>query len=127
MSDSSSPQLHVDFAALPLPTDRLSLGQLRRRQPTIFDRFSEWRIPADLLEILATVHLEHVLARRAFAASCGSPDPHPETDRRELIRLLNDDYRRYGISFGLEHTRQFVRDIETAAEGQAREQLGRQT
>jgi hypothetical protein len=114
----------LDFAALPLPSDRVTLGMLRRRQPTVFDRLSDWRIPADLLEILATVHLENIVARRAFAAECKQPDPLPTEDRRELIRMLNDDYQRYGISSGMQETRQLIRDLEAAARQQARH-LGR--
>ena len=53
--------LELNLATLGFPSDRVTVGQLRRRQPTIFDQSSAFRIPAGLLEILATVHLENVL------------------------------------------------------------------
>ena len=120
MSNTEPPELQIDLSAIALPSDHLTLGQLRRRQPTIFDRFRVPRISADLLEALATVHLENTVARRAFAAACAQPDPHPEEDRGELLRLLNDEYCRYGISSGLQQTRELVRALEAAAVRQAK-------
>jgi hypothetical protein len=119
-----SQELEPTLATLAFPSDRVTLGQLRRRQPTIFDQASKFRIPAGSLEILATIHLENIVARRAFAAECNLADPSPTEDRRELIRLLDADYRRYGISSGIQQTRQLLRELESAARKQGREQLG---
>ncbi len=116
--------LELNLATLGFPSDRVTVGQLRRRQPTIFDQSSAFRIPAGSLEILATVHLENVVARRAFAAECNLADPFPSEDRRELIRLLDAEYQRYGISSGIHQTRQLLRELEAAARKQGREQLG---
>ncbi|HEV3304494.1 MAG TPA: hypothetical protein VG055_32890 [Planctomycetaceae bacterium] len=117
-------ELAPNLATLGFPSDRVTLGQLRRRQPTIFDQNSKFRIPAGSLEILATVHLENVVARRAFAAECNLADLFPNEDRRELIHLLDAEYRRYGISSGIHQTRQLLRELEAAARKQGREQSG---
>jgi hypothetical protein len=121
---SRGPDLELNLATLGFPSDRVTVGQLRRRQPTIFDRSSAFHISAELLEILATVHLENVVARRAFAAECNLADPFPNENRCELIRLLDADYRRYGISSGIQQTRQFLRELESVARKQGRKQLG---
>jgi hypothetical protein len=41
-----------------------------------------------------------------------------------LLRMLNDDYQRYGISSGLHHSGQLVRDFEASAKQQALQRAG---
>jgi hypothetical protein len=65
------------------------------------------------------------LAKKAFAAAAGLPDPHPDDDRRESIIMLNEDYRRFGISTGLEQTRRLVSGFEAEAARQASVDRGR--
>jgi hypothetical protein len=110
-----SPVLNV--SAIDFPTDRLTLGQLRRFQPEVFET-----LDGDVtdIEALPTFDLERALARKSFALALGLPDPHPDDDRQVSIRTLDRDYRRYSLSSGLQSTQQLVREFERAAAEQAK-------
>jgi hypothetical protein len=71
------------------------------------------------MTLFATIWLERVLAEKAFAAAAGLPDRHADDDRDGLIEDLHADYRRYGISQGLNQTRELVRRFESVAAAQA--------
>ncbi len=69
--------------------------------------------------------LEESLARRAYAAAIGRKEAHFLADHHETIEMLHDAYREYGLSGGIEETKQLVRDIEVAAVAQAKKALGK--
>ena len=116
---------HIDFSAIQFPTDTISFGQLRKVFPESFtlDGVLNGR-PQDIIPT-STLHLEMTLAEKAFAASAGIPDPHPEDDRLVAIAMLNEDYCRFGISTGLQQTRQLVTAFERQASLQASSAKGR--
>jgi len=116
----------LDPAAISLPTDRVTLGDIRRCQPKLFTPESLLeRARFDRAEILATLHIELTLAEQSFARALGRADPYPEDSRQELLQMLNRDYRRYGLSTGLQQTRELVREFEAVAARQANAHLGR--
>ncbi|MCC7169908.1 MAG: hypothetical protein IT459_05640 [Planctomycetes bacterium] len=101
----------------------MTLGQIRRDEPSWFE--PESFIKDQSLwaaNITATLAMEYVLARKAFAKASGQPDPHPERNREEMMHLIDDAYRRYRLSSGRKATRELVRTFEAAATTQA---LGR--
>lgn len=65
-----------------------------------------------------------ILAEKAYARVMERPEPHAETSRQELYSNLNTDYKRYGISSGMQSTRVLLRQIEQAAEEQAKRHRG---
>jgi hypothetical protein len=116
---SSRPKL--DLSTLAFPSDQVTIKELRSVQPHLFagdDPDAGAVNPAVI--VFATIAVERVLARKAFAAATGLPDPHPDEDRRELVRMLDSDYRRYGLSRGRHHTNQLVKSFEMAAADQAK-------
>ncbi|QOJ14160.1 MAG: hypothetical protein HRU75_05725 [Planctomycetia bacterium] len=115
MKDESRPRLK--HAAIAYPLDSVTFGQMRRREPLLFDHVvmeNKGRI-----EVIATHVFEQVLAEKTFARHLALPDPYPRFDRSEILSALNDSYKEYGISTGMQQTRQLARDIEAAAARQA--------
>lgn len=107
----------LDLSLIPFPSDQITVGQIRREQPDLFEDALEFsRSHLDAFNAGATIRDELVLVSNAFA---GRQDRQTEDERREILHRLNDDYCRYGISSGLQQTQQLVRDMEAAAEGQA--------
>ncbi|NUQ12169.1 MAG: hypothetical protein HUU26_07585 [Gemmatimonadaceae bacterium] len=98
---------------------------MRRHDPEVFtfDRLTDAR--ADSIDAVATHGLELVLAERSYARAAGLSDPHPGDNRTETISLLNDAYKEYGLSTGMQQTRQLVRDFEAQAIRQAEKVRGR--
>ena|ERR1700722_8759986 len=122
-SPDSVPSL--DLSQMPFPTDKVTIGAIRQRQPSLFINED-----ADIarFDVFATMSVERVLAKKAFAKAAGLPDPFPDDGsmstytRQEAVWMLNSDYQRYGISTGLHQTRELVKDFEKAAADQARSQ-----
>lgn len=119
----------IDHAAIRYPSDKVTVGQLRARQPELLNGLSGPPFtskPISVLDIVATMALEQKLAEKAFAtaARLADPDPDPLAGRGEIIDMLNEDYCRYGISSGLRQTREHVRAFEGAAANQAKAPRG---
>lgn len=118
----------IDHAKMQYPTDKVTVGQLRARQPELLNGKALYtsRLTNTTLAIVGTMSLEHDLAAKAFAKAAGLPDPDPDplVSRREAMRMLNEDYRRYGISSGLQQTKELVRAFEAAAARQGKAALG---
>ena len=94
----------IDFSQLSFPSDRLTIGAIRAAQP---DRFSG--DGADFMEVAGLVTAERWLARKAYAAALGQPDPYGDsdmTDREGVIEGLADEYANFGLSSGINHTRE---------------------
>ena len=127
------PELEPHFEKIAFPTDRITIGDLRRVYASeIAEDAKTWnkqfassrlltgRAGTDMGSTLAD---ERALANKAFLAALGRPD-NPVEDREEMIRSLARDYVRFGLASGLEHTRQLVRTFEAAAAAQAQALLG---
>jgi len=115
----------LDVTKMSFPTDALTVGQLRRRQPNLF--VTEGRAKAHLsdLEVIPTLAIEMSLAEKTFCRAMSQPDPCPGDTRAMLVQMLNEDYCRLEISSGLHQTRQLARAIESAAVKQAFATTGR--
>ena len=125
----AEPQL--DFTKLSFPTDDLMIRTIRGLRPELIS--TEPPLSAEeydeLEDIRGVMWIERVLAHKAFAAARGKPDPYANddllNDRRDLILGLSRDYDFYGLSSGIQHTRQLVRAFEEQAAAQARAPRGR--
>jgi hypothetical protein len=114
----------LNLSAIEFPSDRITVGQLRKEQPEAFDEIGKYtNITFRTVNVAATIATERKLVEKAFAAALGLPDPSPNYSRRYEIDMLNDDYCRYGLSTGKQATTQLVRELEKAAKLQAK-QLG---
>lgn len=114
----------IDLSTISFPTDQITFGQLRKRFPNQFTMDAvQSNEPAKIIPVSA-LHLEMTLAKKAYAAAAGLPDPHPDDDRRMSIIMLNEDYCRFGISAGLQQTRRMVSEFETEAARQGNVRKG---
>jgi hypothetical protein len=122
-ADKDKPILKLDLIAF--PTDQITIGQLRQRQPQLFTEkgiFGPARkgySARGQIDAFTAMESERRLAQKAFAAAAGQPDPHPDVDRMEERRYLNEEYVAYGLSSGPQQTNQLIRDIESSAARQA--------
>ncbi len=123
--DNSLPG-QFDLSKIEFPTDRLTVGELRKRQPRLFDLLIHRSHNLNSVLVTATMAVEQELAFKAFARAAGLPDPDPNlvTSPSELMRMLDQDYRRQGISMGYQQTKQMVREFEKAAAAQGRASRG---
>jgi hypothetical protein len=114
----------LDVSKVSFPTDQLTIAKLRQVNPGLFqgDVITDKRLLDS--EVLATLQSEMILAQKAFAATLKIPDPHPWEDSRNSMRLLDEEYRRYGLSAGHQQTRQLIRGFLDAAVKQAKSLRG---
>lgn len=112
---------HPDWVSIDLPTDAITLGQMRRAEPGTFhtDDLIEKNTLTGL-QATAACALECILVKKSFAAAVGMPDPHPDWSREEAVELLDRAYRRLSLSEGRRATNELVRRLESAAVTQAR-------
>lgn len=117
----------LDTSKLELPSDQVKLGQLRTEQPGLFRDSSDMMDHRFLdTNAFGMVSAEIELAETAYAKALGqTPDPGNLADREERLDLLNVDYKRYGLSTGLQQTRQMIRRVEAAARKQAEAHIGK--
>jgi hypothetical protein len=114
----------LNVVALDLPSDRITMGQVRRSQPNLFDTYhesSEHEI--SMLNIAATIATELILARNAYAKAKGLPpfQPMDHKERRREIDGLDADYGQFGISTGPKQTFELIRKLERDAANQAKQ------
>jgi hypothetical protein len=120
MPDNKKKELEPDFSNISFPSDKITIGQLRKEQPDVFTERSLYNdAPARDLNAFNTILCELGLAKKAWAKALGKPEPEPNEDRLEEIDMLNDDYVRYGLSTGIAKTRELVRTFEKAVAEQA--------
>jgi hypothetical protein len=114
----------LDVSKIPFPGDSVTLGDMRAEQPREFGNpdCRHWHM--DQVEAMHMLFDQVILAEKAYAKAIGRPDPHPDTSRQWLYSRLNSDYKKYGISKGVQTTRVLLRGVEAAAEAQAKEYLG---
>jgi hypothetical protein len=102
----------VAYDRLKLPSDRITLGQMRLQEPNLFTREN----PNGILDAegISLQRIEQELAEWAFAAAAGR-SPEPIDDRPEVIEILTRGYQRYGLSSGMNQARELVRQLEAEA------------
>jgi hypothetical protein len=116
------PPQQLDLSKIDLPSDRITLGKIRRVEPEGFEPYtSSEHISPD--NIIATVATEILLAKAAYAKArrIDPKEPVDAGERREYILNLNEDYCLYGISTGVKQTTEMIRGMERAAAEQAKQ------
>lgn len=110
-----------DMSAIAFPTDAISLGEMRRRDPQLFTRQALRDDVVSDSEVLCILGIEMKIAEKAFARGLGRADPYPrpEDQRDVLAEELNWAYCEFGLSTGMQATRELLRQVEAAAEAQA--------
>lgn len=117
---------NINYAPINFPSDRITVGDIRRAHPERFDvehpaRFEKTQDdPKFTLSLI--IYLERLLARAAFEGAIGkSGDVIREhgLDRDTCISELAKFYGTYHVSQGINHTEQLIRGIESQASAQA--------
>jgi len=120
---AEEPAKSLDVTKLDLPSDKITVGTLRKRDPRVFaDYHTMMDTSIADISIGAVIATELVLARNAFLQASGivSEDVIDPVQRREEIMNLNVDYCEHGISSGIRQTNELVRQLEHQATQQAR-------
>jgi hypothetical protein len=117
---SDQPPL-IDLTRIAFPTDRLTVKELRERNPLDFDRLDKKDgSPKSTEENFHTVlDCEREVAWRAFRAALGQPvriSPIAEETRPIVMR----EYVRLGLATGPHHAEQLIRNVEAQAAAQAK-------
>lgn len=131
MADRPKPQ--IDLTKIDFPSDRLTIGTLRRVHPEQVDTgedidlFSKDFGGAAGDMVTGMLIAERDIATAAFNRALGIPAPPPlDKDMLEgLAEAVTEDYIRYRIASGKHHAEQLIRGIESQATEQARGHLGR--
>ena len=110
---------------LSLPTDRLTLGDLRRIDRRAFTAEGIDKCWLSDVSVFATLHNELSLAEKAYANAAGNPDPFPSDDPRELAEALKQEYVQFGICGGMAEAEELIRGFTRAAAQQGRPTKGR--
>jgi hypothetical protein len=114
----------LDFTSIPFPTDQLTIGDMRKEDPDLFHGgYDSLSAPASHINALATCHIEHKLACRAYVKALGQSDPYPLHPRQDDVDALVDSYRKYGLSRGKNESLQLIERIESAARSQASQHI----
>jgi len=120
----------IDLSAIPFPSDKLTLGQVRKLDHSVngADVFSSSAALSDAratdIYSIIPIRNEMMLAEKAYAAFLGLPEPSPLVSRADVVRNLRTQWQEDGISSGPHLSTQFIRDIEQAAVRQAQQNLG---
>lgn len=123
-------QLPFPFFA---PSDRLSHEAIGRADVSRHPDYAAVANAREKVEEIAErLHLgmkvhEQWLAEKAIARVKGTADPLPEKSREDVVNLLVEDYRAFGIAQGDHSARQLIREYESAVEDRARQEIGGQT
>ncbi len=118
MSPPKAPRLNL--TVIDFPSDRITFGQIRRYEPDLLDEGNILKSDLSALDVIAIHYIEQNWARKVFAKAAGLPDPEPGMARQDTVDELNRAYKEYGISSGLNETRELVRRFESAAAAQGR-------
>lgn len=108
----------IDYGKLSFPSDALTIGMIRKAVPELFaqDDPEFFQDGFASVEVSGMLHSERILAHRAFASAAGRPDPYPdEAGRQEMIKMLAESYKLFGLASGRQHTEQLVRAVEADA------------
>lgn len=112
----------IDHSALRFPSDRLTLGDLRRLDPALFDgpgrATTVLLLDADRLEdLVLLVNLE-----REYARACFLQAAHGGGRSAEVVLLgeaVTDIWQEFGLAPGPVFAREMLADLEAAAAAQA--------
>lgn len=116
---------HLDFSEIRFPSDALSVADLRRTHPDLFDKgFSSGAAaqPQFFLDPFVNGHSENTLGNmlyceRELAASAYAHargiDSTDLGDVADIKEELSGYYTRYGIANGVHHAGELIRGIES--------------
>lgn len=120
----TDPPLVVDHESIDFPSDRITLGQMRRLEPRLFDAEHLRNDSAAQAEGHSVYSIELRLAQDALDSALGLPASGSGFSREWWVEVLDEAYQRYGVSSGTHQARKLVRAIESAGASQA-ERRGR--
>ncbi len=130
----------IDFTQIEFPSDKLTVGMLRKAYPQGFDvdmprdvgAYNELRDDYDrrsLDDILGTglIDVERLVAERAFKVALGQSVKGDSrlSNKDELVDCLTHVYKHDGLARGEHEALAMIRRIEVQAEAQARQYEGR--
>ena len=119
----------IDLYSIDFPSDKVTLGQARKLDHAMNGngvfRSSDILNSVNATDILSVIPLsyEMELAEKIYAKTLGLPDPNPLSTRADLVSILRDEWKEFGISGGSHQSTQMIRDIERAAIIQAKQHL----
>jgi hypothetical protein len=129
----------IDLTTINYPTDKLTVGMMRKRCPTAFDVEPETgtytagghrplhRMSLDFV-LASVVDHERMLAEWAFKKALGQPVPEADDStfgRETTFENLSNDYIKFGLARGEHEAQEMLRGIEAQAVAQARQHGGR--
>ena len=114
-----------DLSSIDFPSDHITIGQMRQQQPDILE--SDLPLAVGEPREIRAIHvarIEHLVAKKAWAAAIGLPDPAPSVRMQNELPIINDVYKLCGLSEGGKSTEELIRRIETEATRLAKLSIG---
>jgi hypothetical protein len=123
----SQAEPHIDFARIAFPSDRLSIGAIRRAFPKTLDGPQPRGAGRSLDNILSgLIDVERQLAEDAFSAAVGRRRRWAGARHRgNAVAELSSEYVLFGLAEGPHHARELIRGVEAQAIAQANAHLGK--
>lgn len=110
-----------DPRLIPFPSDKITLGDLRRVEHESF----AWHALGNTGDnALAICEWEATLARNAFAQALGIKESNFQ-EKMDILYFVNSAYKDHRLSPGIQETRELIRRVEQAARAQAEQLLGK--
>ena len=126
---SHGPKPEIDFSKLSLPSDTVTVRDIRRHDAAVFE--GEHHGMGGRLDDLSTLHalgIEMDLAELAFARQAGFTGlAYGELTRDDLVNDLLKVYDRLGIGDGERSRHELIRRFEADAAAQVQSIRGRET
>lgn len=118
-------EFNPDLSSIEFPTDRITLSQIWKAEPGLFDDPQNLSrgAPSDI-DAIRAVQVERIAARQVWAKTIGMPRSEHFYHRPDYVGYLNDVYKKYGLSSGRKQTEEIVRRFESQAEQFARISIG---
>jgi hypothetical protein len=126
VSEESEPR-RCDCATLEFPSDAITLGRMRRKEPYLFSLAALDRVGLANIDVASVLRREIMIAEKSFDKALRRPDPFPDgsSHRDVLIEDLKEAYQEYGLASGDKSALELIRRLEAAAAAQAVEWQGR--
>jgi hypothetical protein len=122
--DNDGPDFNPHFLKFDLPSDKLTLGQVRRDQPRLLmsTKGIEWGWGA--LSISTLIGMELEFAERTWAKAVGEPVKPERESWDKFVDGFNEFYVDLGLSSGPKQTEEILRRFETQVTQVAKQAIG---